>query len=312
MGNQVVILVVVFVLITGSIFTFTNRKLRIASDTVVELHHSQQARQLANSYIQDGIVLLRDNVSNKRPYNQGIPPHINVNHEDETYTVTATATVEGITFQSEVVLEAIPGLPGRFEPASQEQFFLLTQNTIELIRPHPNFNSALFEHNHNIRNNLPYNELSDYQNIIYNNQPMRFANTTGNLINTSIILYSTEDIYLHGTIETLPGVEVILISEKRLIGGKKADNNITTPEAGALIGPGVRLYSRGGLSTEGNGSLRVKEGAGSVNLTTNHPIYSNQIPSSLTDLINSSGTGAGNNATVGRYLSWQTKLITMK
>ena len=312
MGKAVLIVLVSFVLIIGVVYTVLKRNQVAASDSVIELYHNHQARRLANTFVKEGIALLRENVSNNRAYDHGVPPHININQEGEIYTVLAVATVDGITFQSEVVLESIPGTfsPGRFEPGLQEQFFLLTQDAIELIRPHPNFNSALFQHNHNIRNQLSYEVLSEHQNIIYNTRPMRFASTAGNVINTSIILYSTEDIFLHGTIEALPGVEVILISEKRILGGKSADNNITNPVSGALIGPGVRLYSRGGLGTEGDGSLRVKDGSNNVNLTINHPIYSNQIPSSLTDLINSSGGGgSGSSNTVGRFLSWKNRPI---
>ena len=310
MGNKVIILLVVFVIIIGSVFSLLVRRQLEAADSVTYLHQEHQAKQLANSYAQEGIVRLRDNADKGKPYNHDIPSYISIGQIDEFYTVTAVATVDGVTYQTNVMLELIPGAPGRFEPASQEQFFLLTQNTIELIRPHPNFNSALFEHGHNIKNNLPFNRLSEYQNIIYNNRPMRFANTSGNTINTSLILYSTDDIYLHGTFETLPGVEVILISEKKIIGGKKADNNITNPEAGAVIGHGVRLYSKGGLGTEGNGSLSVKEGGSITTLTTSHPIYSNQIPQALIDLIDSSGK-TGTNDQPGKYMSWHSRPISM-
>jgi hypothetical protein len=314
MGKTTLILAITFVLIIGGILTLTNRRQGETLESVTELYHAQQARQEANSLAQEGITVLRQNINDERPdLTVGAPQGVTISHvvddDDEFFVILATATVDGVTYETEAIYGYTSGTPSSFQPGSLEQFFILRNDRIDFIDPHPNFNSANFNHSHN---HLTYSQLSEYSNVFFHNRPMRFAVATNVVIQGSFIIYSTADIYLHGTIRVAPGAELIIVSETAIVGGKKVDNNFTNPDSGAVIptGSNVKLYAPT-LRSEANNNIRIGAANGPALTTVSHPnIFSMNLPGHYSEMENPGGETEGTAEQLGTLRSWHSRQIS--
>ena len=316
MGKTTILMVLGLVLLVGGIFSVTARRETEAIESVAELHCSQQARQTANSLAQEGIGIIRRAVNDEvEPKNiKGRPPAIVISFNDsvegeEYFRIISTARVSDYTFQTEVEVPFSPGTPDKFQPADEQQFFVLRNDRIDFITPQ-SFESSNFQHSHNT---LTYEKLeNNYSQMFYHRQPMRFAVANNTVITGNFIIFCEQDIYLNGTVKTAPGSSITFVSKTAIRGGKKVDNGMSTPDTGAVVLPNnnIRLYAPILDRDTGNAYIWSDKQNGTRISASNHfNIYSTNVPSHYTDMERPGMHEEGEEEFLGDPRNWQSRQI---
>ena len=314
MGKTTILMVLAFVMIVGSIFTVTARRQASAEQSSEDLHYSQLARQTANSLAQEAIAMIKQGVENEvEPQNiTGRPPAIVITYhegDDERFTIVTTATVNGLTYQTEVEVPFSAGMPDKYQPPQNQQFFVLRNDRIDFITPQ-SFESSNFQHAHN---SVTYDKIeTGYSQMFYHTQPMRFAVANGVVVNGNIIIFCEQDIYLNGTIRTAPGSSITFVSKTAIRGGKKVDGGMSTPDTGAVALPNnnIRLYAPILDRDTGNAYIwSDKQNGTRISASQHFNIFSTDVPQHYNDMERPGGLEEGSDEFLGNPRNWHSRRV---
>ena len=253
MGKQAIIIVLAFVIIAGALFSLMGRKQFDATVEVADTHYSLLARQLANSRVQQAITLLAENLNHnianperRRNLDTGFPTvsaTLQIDTDENFYIVRATATIEGISYESQVKLSFDTGDDGEQVPVpSGTPLVTLMSDRVNFKAMQPNFNSGNIGHSGNTLTG--YSELCSDGTVLIGGHQIRLVNERNNVIQEPLIIYTTKNLFLHGTFLATPGTDVYIITTGRFVAGQ-ANSGTAVPLVGAVIGSNINLIALG-------------------------------------------------------------------
>ena len=342
MGKQTIIMVLAFIIIAGVLFSITGRKQFVASVEVADTHHSLQARQLANSRVKKAINILTENLNhnianpdNRRNLDTGFPTvfaTLQIDEDDEFYIIRATATIEGISYESEVKLCYVLGDDGLPVPVPNgTPLVTLAGNRINFKAMQPNFNSGNIGHAGNILRSS--SDLDEEGTVLVGGHQIRLVNERNNVINEPLIIYTTKNLFLHGTFLANPDVDVYIITTGRFVAGQ-ANSGTAVPLLGAVIGSNINLIALGQhidcndnrccptnpnslnnhtpnlsmLRTEHNSAqIRIRDVTSGTDRNITLADIGTSIPPDILDQINPGNDNDALSGEVGGIISWQSR-----
>ena len=315
MGKATIMMVLALVLVVGGITSVTVRRQTGTEESIGEQHYSQMARQTANSLAQEAIVMIKRGVENEvEPQHiTGRPPAIVITYhddaDDERFTIITTATVNGLTYQTEVEIPFSAGMPDKYQPPQNQQFFVIRNDRLDFITPQ-SFESSNFQHAHN---SITYDRIeTGYSQMFYHNQPMRFAVANNTVITGNIIIFCEQDIYLNGTFRTAPGSSITFVSKTGIRGGKKVDGGMSTPDTGAVVLPNnnIRLYAPSLYRDTGNAYIwSDKQNGTRISASQHFGIFSTDVPAHYNDMERPGGMEEGSDEFLGNPRNWHSRRI---